>query len=118
MKKKNILLLVPIKKAGPTLFRQAQDIAKISTCFGFAQTEKYKIREILLPVLRAKESTLSRITTELHLYTEWGKGVKEAAPGYYAEQISLHFNREIIQVLKKFMEKNYNTENNIKETES
>ena len=48
MKKKNILLLAPVKEVGPTLFRQAKDIAKISTCFGFAQTEKYKIREILL----------------------------------------------------------------------
>lgn len=107
IKRRNILLLVPIKQAGPVLFRQAKEISKISTSFRFAQTEKYKIREILLPVLRAKDSILSRINAEFHLYTEWGKGLQESMPGQNADQISLRFNREIIQALKKYMEKEY-----------
>lgn len=113
IKRKNILLLIPIKQAGSILFRQAKDITKIATSFGFAETEKYKIREILNPVMRAKDATLARIDAELHLYEELGAGLQEATPRQNAEQISLRFNREIISILQKYMEKEFH----LKETE-
>ncbi|MBN1699837.1 MAG: hypothetical protein JW881_20165 [Spirochaetales bacterium] len=112
--KKNILTAVQLKKTGPVLFNQAKEFSKIATTFDFARTEKYKVREILLPILRTKDNVLGLIAWELKCYREMSRDLDEGVPETNADRISLGFNREIIGILKKYIQKEFQ----IKEEES
>jgi hypothetical protein len=105
--KKNILATVQLKKAGAVLFNQAKEFSKIATTFSFARVEKYKIREILMPILRTKDNVLGLISWELKCYREMSRDLDEGVPEVNADRISLSFNKEIIAIIKKYVQKEF-----------
>ena len=108
-RKRNILTLVPLKSAAPLFFRQAREFSKIEATIAFTQLEKYKMRETLLRILRAKGSTLTMIDGEEKLYRQMTAEI-EADTEKKAMELSFSFGSEIISVLKKHLEREYDTD--------
>jgi len=104
--KKNILNLVSLKGVSSILYNQAKDFSRIKTTFDFVKTEKYKIRENLLPIFRKKDNFLGLITNELDLYNELGKTLEDVN----GDLIALSFCNELSIFITKYIKKTFNVE--------
>jgi hypothetical protein len=103
--RKNILTLVPIEKIAVICTQQAKLFNKIFATLDFAQNEKFKVREILMMLLRAKTVYLESIEDEMKLYREWGSALGGDNPDKTGIDISQGFKSELIAVLEKLIDK-------------
>jgi hypothetical protein len=105
--RKEILSLVDLSKVSTLLHNEAKLFSRINTTIDFVQTDKFKVREILVGLLDDKKDFFSAIENEMKLYEDLGKTAETGNPSKAGISISNSFRNEVIIQLEKQLEKDF-----------
>ncbi|NOY07854.1 MAG: hypothetical protein GXP33_03315 [Spirochaetes bacterium] len=96
-----ILASLPLKKLTEIYTRQAREVSRIRSVLGYARSEKYKTREILVRLYQDKENILKTIDAEETSYKNLCRHENNLSPDDCFKRTELEFKKELLILLAR-----------------